>query len=298
MARNIPRSAGGLLSYFTRHRTAANLLLVLLLVLGVAAMPNMRTQFFPDVVSNNINVNVVWEGAGPEDVDSAIIQALDPALLSVEGVENTYAVSHEGWGQVTVQFEPGWDSGRAVEDIQSVIDGISTLPDEAEEPTIQRAVWRDRVTDVVISGPLDAQQLAQLADELVARLFASGVTRTTLRGVAAPNTLIEVPSSRLVGYDVTMSEIAAAVRAEVSANPAGDVEGANARVRAGSEKRAPEDLAAIVLRSNPDGSTLTIGDVAAIRVEGTDRSRTYFVGDNPAISIRVDRSDQGDAIGI
>lgn len=298
MARNIPRSAGGLLSYFTRHRTAANLLLVLLLVLGVAAMPNMRTQFFPDVVSNNINVNVVWEGAGPEDVDSAIIQALDPALLSVEGVENTYAVSHEGWGQVTVQFEPGWDSGRAVEDIQSVIDGISTFPDEAEEPTIQRAVWRDRVTDVVISGPLDAQQLAQLADELVARLFASGVTRTTLRGVAAPNTLIEVPSSRLVGYDVTMSDIAAAVRAEVSANPAGDVEGANARVRAGSEKRAPEDLAAIVLRSNPDGSTLTIGDVATIRVEGTDRSRTYFVGDNPAISIRVDRSDQGDAIGI
>jgi multidrug efflux pump subunit AcrB len=53
-----------------------------------------------------------------------------------------------------------------------------------------------------------------------------------------------------------------------------------------------------VLRSNPDGSKLTIGDVARIRVEGVARQRQYFVGDDPAMSIRVDRSAKGDAIAI
>ena len=53
---------------------------------------------------------------------------------------------------------------------------------------------------------------------------------------------------------------------------------------------------AIVLRTNADGSVLTIEDVAQVRVEGVDRNRSYFVGDNPAMSIRVDRSDQGNAI--
>ena len=80
MVRDIPRAAGGLLSYFTRHRTAANLLLVVLLVAGLASFPNMRAQFFPDVIIDNVTVSVEWEGAGAEDVDAAIMQVLEPAL--------------------------------------------------------------------------------------------------------------------------------------------------------------------------------------------------------------------------
>ena len=45
--RQIPGQAGGILSYFTRHPTVANLLLVILLAAGLLAAPNMRAQFFP-----------------------------------------------------------------------------------------------------------------------------------------------------------------------------------------------------------------------------------------------------------
>ncbi|SFU03742.1 efflux RND transporter permease subunit [Sedimentitalea nanhaiensis] len=298
MVRDIPRAAGGLLSYFTRHRTVANLVLVMMLVLGAAAMPNMRAQFFPDVIVDRVTVNVEWEGAGPEDVDGAIVQILEPALMAVDGVESTAAVSREGRATITLEFEPGWDMGRATDDVQVAVDAITTLPDEAEEPAVRRGAWRDRVTDVVLTGPVASSQLALFADEFVTRLFAVGVTRTTIRGVAAPQTVVEVPSAKLIQYDIGMSEIAAAIAAEVDADPAGDVTGANARVRTGSERRSPEDLADIVLRSNPDGSTLAIADLARIRVEGVDRLRSYFVGADPAFSIRVDRSDQGDAIAI
>ncbi|MEX5577560.1 efflux RND transporter permease subunit [Pseudophaeobacter sp. A-200-2] len=296
--RDLSRPAGGLLSYFTRHRTAANLLLVILLVLGAAAIPNMRAQFFPDVIVENVTVRVQWDGAGPEDVDSAIVQALEPALLAVDGVEETSAISREGLGTITLEFEPGWDMSRASDDVQTAVSLVTTLPEEAEEPTVKRGAWRDRVTDVVITGDIGPEQLGLFADELVVRLFEVGVTRTTIRGVAAPETIVEVPSSALITYDVSMAEIAAAIAAEVDADPAGDVTGANTRVRTGSEKRTPDELAGIVLRTNADGSALTIGYVATIRVEGVDRSRSYFVGEHPAMSVRVDRSDQGDAIGI
>ncbi|MFP5304176.1 hypothetical protein R2R70_23635, partial [Cobetia sp. SIMBA_158] len=66
MATSPIQKASGILSYFTRHRTAANLLLMLLLILGAAAIPNMRAQFFPDVIVESVDVSVVWEGAGPE----------------------------------------------------------------------------------------------------------------------------------------------------------------------------------------------------------------------------------------
>ncbi|SDX15766.1 Multidrug efflux pump subunit AcrB [Ruegeria halocynthiae] len=298
MIRDIPNAAGGILSYFTRHRTAANLLLLVMLVLGAAAIPNMRAQFFPDVILERVDVTVEWDGAGPEDVDDGIIQLLEPALLGVEGVASTESTSREGSARVRLEFEPNWDMARAVEEVRTAVDGVTNLPDDAEEPTIRRGAWRDRVTDVVITGPIEAEQLAKFTDELINRLFAVGVTRTTIRGLAAPRVVVEVPTAQLIANDIAMSDIASAIAAEVTTNPAGDVSGANARIRTGVEKRTPEEIEGIALRTFADGSKLVVGDVAQIRVEGVTRNRSYYVGDNPAMSIRVDRSNLGDAIGI
>ena len=181
--RDIPPVAGGLLSYFTRHKTAANLLLVVLIVLGMAALPRMRAQFFPDVIIDNVTVSVVWEGAGAEDVDAAIVQVLEPSLLAVEGVTGSEATSREGNASIMLEFEPGWDMARAADDVQTAVDLTTTLPEEIDEPEVRRGAWRDRVTDIVITGPVGTDQLGLLADELVVRLFDAGVTRTTVRGV-------------------------------------------------------------------------------------------------------------------
>ena len=298
MARPLRGAATGVLSYFTRHKTAANLLLVFLICAGLAAFPRMRAQFFPDVVVDNVTVNVQWDGAGAEDVDAAIVQALEPALLAVEGVESSEASSREGRASISLDFEPGWDMSRAADDVQVAVDSVTTLPEEAEEPTVRRGAWRDRVTDVVISGPVGVDQIGRFADEFVTRLFIEGVTRTTIRGIAAPQTIVEVPSVSLIEHDVTMAEIAEAISAAAEIDPAGDVAGANARVRTGTARRTADDIAAIILRQEADGTQLTIGDVGRVIVEGIDRERAYFVGDAPAISIRVDRSDRGDAIDI
>ncbi|WP_298806438.1 efflux RND transporter permease subunit [uncultured Lentibacter sp.] len=289
---------GGIISYFTRHRTVANLLLVSLLVAGLVAMPRMRAQFFPDVIVDNVSVSVVWEGAGAEDVDAGIVQVLEPALLTVEGVAEAYSTSREGRARIDLDFEPGWDMARAADDVQAAVDFVTLLPEEAEDPKVERGVWRDRVTDVVITGPVGADQLARFADEFVARLFQEGVTRTTIRGVSGQKTNVIVATRDLIEHDITFSQIAAAIGEEVNADPAGDVTGANARVRTGVEKRSPEQIAQIVIKALADGSKLTIGDVAQIEVEGALRGETYYVKDNPAISVRVDRSASGDAIGI
>ncbi len=288
----------GILSYMTRHKTAANLFLIIMLIAGAVSFPQMRSQFFPDVVIDNVTVSVRWDGAGSEDVDRAVVQLLEPALLAVEGVSSTAATSTEGRASILMEFEPGWDMGRAADDAQVAVDSVaSQFPSDADEPSVRRGLWRDRVTDVVITGPVGVDQLGLFADEFITRLFAQGVTRTTLRGVAAGSTLVEIPALSLIRHDVSMSEIAAAIAAEAQADPAGDVTG-SARVRTGVAKRSAVDIRSIVLRTNPDGSSLTIGDVGIVIEEGIDRDRAYFVGDAPAISIRVDRSNQGDAIDI
>ncbi|WP_108813700.1 efflux RND transporter permease subunit [Loktanella sp. Alg231-35] len=289
--------AGGILSYFTRHRTAANLLLILMLTAGLFAFPNMRAQFFPDIVVDDLTVSVTWDGAGAEDVDAAVVQVLEPVLLGVEGVTSSTSTSREGRASIRLEFDPGYDIDRAAEDVQLAVDSTSNLPVDADDPSVRRGGWSDRVTDVVVTGPVGVDQLGRFADELSTRLFAAGVTQVFVQGVAAPSTIVEVPSLSLIQHDIGLSDIAARIAEEAETDPAGDVSG-SARVRTGVAKRSAEDIGAIVLRSNPDGSTLTIADVATVRVEGADRERAYFVNDDPAIKLRVNRSAQGDAIGM
>ena len=294
----VASTARGLLSYFTRHQTIANILLVIILAAGLNAVPRMRSQTFPDTVVENVSISVSWTGAGAEAVDRAIVQVLEPSLLVVEGVASSTARSSEGSARITLEFEPGWDMARAVADVETALAQAGSLPDDAEDPRVSRGIWRDTVTDVVLTGPLSVEQLGRLADELVTRLYAEGVTRTSVQGLAAPRTIVEVPTLNMIRHDVTMAEIAALIGAESNAAPAGEVASGAARVRTGSEKRDADQIAGLVLRSNADGSALTIGDVADIRVEGADRTRAFYVGSNPAMSVNVSRSDKGDAVAI
>lgn len=292
------RMVNGILSYFARHATAANLMFVMLIAVGLAALPNMRAQYFPDVVIEQITVTTQWSGAGPEDVDRGIIQLLEPGLMAVEGVNEARAVSREGRGVITLDFEPGYDMARALDDVETIVAGVTDLPDDAETPVVLRRAWRDRVTDMILTGPVDHQQLVHLADEYLSRLFEAGVTRATIEGIADPEVLIEVPLAELMRHGLTLTEIGQRVGAEAATDPAGEVAGSSSRLRTGTERRTPETLARIVLRSGQDGTDLTLGDVATITERGSSAIHAYYVGDNPAIALRADRAVQGDALAI
>lgn len=287
----------GLIRYFVRHRTIANLLMVGMVIAGLLAAVSIRAQYFPDVIQSEVSVTVSWDGAGAEDVDRAIVQVLEPAFLTIEGVTGVSSRASEGRASLELEFEPNSDLATAEADVQAAVDAIGSLPDGADDPVIAASNWRDRVTDVLISGPVGVDQLARFADEFTGRLFAAGITRATINGLASPETVIEIPSTALMQYDITLAEVATAISAAVAEAPAGEL-GQGARLRTGTERRSTAEIAAIVLRSGADGSTLTVGDIATLRANSANSVRAAFVGDNPAMTIRVDRAKDGDAISM
>ena len=291
-------AAGGILSYFTHHATAANLVLVILLMAGLATLPRMRAQYFPDVVSPEISVNIRWDGAGAEDIDRGIVELIEPGLIAIEGVEEVNTDSRDGRAYFVLSFEPDWDMSRAIDEVEAAVDAVTSLPEDAEQPIIRRAAWRDRVTDVVITGPIARAQLSVLADEMLARFYRVGVTRASAQSSSSSEISVEIPMIELMRHDLTLSDIAARIGAEAQADPAGEVGDGSARLRTGSDKRTPETLAKIVLRTDADGGTLVLGDVARLTEIGAEMARTQFVGDDPAMVVRVERSADGDAIAI
>ncbi|MEO1328532.1 MAG: efflux RND transporter permease subunit, partial [Pseudomonadota bacterium] len=292
------RASNGLLRYFVEHRTAANLLLALMLMAGVAAGLQIRSQFFPDVVIESITVRVPWDGAGPEDVDRSIVAALEPRLLAVDGVESMRAQAQEGRASITLEFEPGWDMSVAIDEVKTAVDETTTLPDEADDPRITLGRFRDLVTNIVLAGPRTPDQLDLYAQELKSRLFQAGVSRVTVQGVRDPQIRVEPSEASLERYGLTLREIADRVAAEVEARPAGELDNGAGRVRAGEERKSVDRLGAVSVRTLPDGSRLLLRDVAVIRERGAESGVAFFRDGQPAVQLRVERDAEGDSIGI
>lgn len=289
---------GGIISYFARHGTIANLLLTLMIVVGLVSITKIRAQFFPDVVLETVTIAVGWKGAGPEDIDNGLVSLLEPALIGIDSVESIKSVSREGSARISINFETGTDMGKATQDVKDTVDQAQNLPENIDEISVKRRQWRDRVTNVVISGPVPLEQLSRFADEFSQKLYRLGISKTSIDGVSGPILRVTVPESMLVRHDLSLSLVAGAITAGAEANPAGEVGSSATRVRTGSSKRSIEQIGNIVVRSGSDGAKLLVSDLAILKVEGLSRGTAYFKEDNPAILIRVDRGAQGDAINI
>ena len=288
---------GSFFGYFIAHSTIANLVLVLVIVLGVFSISKLRSQFFPDVVIETISISVNWSGAGAEDLDSGVVGYLEPSLLELEGIEKIVSRSYEGLSSITIDFLPNWDMNKALDDVKIAVEEAQNLPDDIDEIDVKRRVWRDRVTNIVFSGPFTVEQLEKYSDEFLQLLYKEGITKTTSRGGMEPIVRVVVPEISLLKNNLTLRELSNAVSMGASSRPAGETKDGLARLKAGSEKTRQFDLAEITARTSSSGESIKLGDISVISI---DESPTveFFKGDNPAIITRVDRGPEGDAIKI
>ncbi|MEL6283378.1 MAG: efflux RND transporter permease subunit [Pseudomonadota bacterium] len=284
--------------YFVDHPTAANLLMALMVVAGLAATTQIRSQFFPNVVIESVTIRVPWDDAGPEDIDEAIVEPLEPNFRELEGVDSTRTNAREGLGSIVVEFEPDHDMGQAIDEIEAAFDAAIGLPEDAEDETIRRNVFRDRVTNVLITGPTTPELLDDYAEELREALFARGVTRVGIPEEVRSVLRVEPHPAALERYGLSMSEISQAIAAEVEARPAGALAEGGARIRAGVKRTDVAALDTIVVRTLPDGGKLLLRDIATLRDDGARDGVELFHDGQPAIEMQVERSAEGDALSI
>ncbi len=288
---------GSFFGYFIAHSTIANLVLVLVIVLGFFSISKLRSQFFPDVVIETISVSINWSGAGAEDLDSGVVGYLEPSLLELEGIEKMVSRSYEGVSRITIDFVSNWDMNKALDDVKLAVEEAQNLPDDIDEIDVKRRVWRDRVTNIVFSGPFTIEQLEKYSDEFLQLLYTEGITKTTSRGGMEPIVRVVVPEISLLKNNLTLRELSNAVSTGASSRPAGETNDGLARLKAGSEKTRQVDLAEITAKTSSSGESIKLGDISVISI---DESPTveFFKGNNPAIITRVDRGPKGDAIEI
>ncbi len=288
---------GGLVSIFARHPTAPNLLMVVLILFGVFALSRLNRQFFPDFEVPVISVSVAWPGASAEDVEANILDVLEPELRFIDNTSDVKSYAREGSASISLEFNPDADMQKAQADVEQAVSRVTTLPEEAEQPVITRATVFDRIANVSISGPFSERVLKGYAKELRDGLLAAGIDSVTLVGVRDEEIWIRIREADLRRLGISLDMVARLVRDNTQDLPAGTLEGENElQLRAKSERKTPEEIAKIEIKSLATGQKVFLGDIADIDTRFERDGKIALSNGRQAIELRVQRALTADTL--
>ena len=247
-------SAHGLIRLFVHHPTASNLLMVAMIALGLFALAKLNTQFFPTIEIPQITVSVAWPGASAEDVEENILDALEPELRFLDGIDEARAVAREGAGVITLEFNAGTDMQKAQSDVEQAVDGVTTLPEDSEEPVISRIAFFEPVARISVSGHYLEKELKAYAKRIRDGLLAAGIDKVTFTGARDEEIWVRIRERDLRRLGLSLSDVAQKIREETRDLPSGILEGdVEMQLRSRAERRTPETIAEIEVKSERSG---------------------------------------------
>lgn len=286
-----------LVSIFVRHRNAANLLMALMLIAGIFALNRLNTQFFPDTGLDFITVSIAWPGASAEDVDANIVAAVEPEVRFIDNVKEVNSYSSEGVATIVVEFQSGADMQSALSDVDAAVAGITTLPEDSEEPLIKRVVRYDEISRLVVSGQVSEAELKTVAKRIRDDLLDRGIDKIDFFGLRDPEVRVAVPPGELRRLDLTIGDIAQRIAAASVDLPSGELGGASQKqVRSLGERKTAKAFGEVELHATPDGQSILLRDVARVGEGFDDDQPVGRLGHDPAIEIIIKRATTTDAL--
>ena len=286
-----------LIRLFVRHRNAANLLAILALVTGAVALLNMNTQLFPSFGIDFVTVQVPWPGAGAEDVEANIVEAVEPEVRFLDSVKQVISFAVEGAAIMLIEFEARTDMQAALADVDSAISRVTTLPRDSETPVVQRVVLYDTISRLVLSGPVTEASLKSLAKDIRNRLLAAGIDQVTMFGARDEEIWVEIAPAALRRYDLTLAEIAARIAESSQDLPSGTLEGDfEKQIRSIGLAVDANAVGAIEVRALDDGQKIYLRDIASVGDGFDEDGKIGLRGGRPAVELHIQRSPGGDSL--
>ncbi|MCB1202778.1 MAG: efflux RND transporter permease subunit [Verrucomicrobiae bacterium] len=292
-----------MIAWFARNGVAANLLM--LTVMGAGAwtlwQDKVPIEVFQDIPSRFISVSVPYPASSPEETEETIVLKIEEAIQQVGGIKQINSTAGSSGGSVSIEVNEDEDPREVMEDVKIRVDAIHNFPALAEKPVIQLDDSFHSVITVVLSAEMAEKDLKRLAEQTRDELSAlPGISHAEVAGVRNEEIAIEIPEGTLRKYNLSLETISRAIQESAIDLPAGVVqtESGDVSIRTRGRAYTGEDYARVPVLTRPDGSKLTLGEIAKIIDGFTENPLIVKLNGRPCVMITVMREGKQNAITI
>ncbi|VVM38984.1 Toluene efflux pump membrane transporter TtgB [Pseudomonas fluorescens] len=281
-----------------------------ILLAGALSIPKLPVAQYPNVAPPQIEIYAVYPGASAATMDESVVSLIEQELNGADNLLYFNSQSSLGSATITATFEPGTQPDLAQVDVQNRLKVVeSRLP----RPVTQQGLQVEKVSTGFLllatltseDGSLDETALS----DILARNVMNEIRR--LKGVGKAQLYgseramrIWIDPAKLIGFNLTPNDVSVAIaaqNAQVAPGSIGDLpsrptQEITANVVVKGQLSTPQEFADIVLRANPDGSSVTVGDVARVEIGAQDYQFGTRLNGKPSTAFAVQLSPGANAM--
>ncbi|MFM5916519.1 MAG: multidrug efflux RND transporter permease subunit [Novosphingobium sp.] len=281
------------------------------MLLGLAALKTLPVEQFPDIAPPQVNIRANYPGASAATLETSVTQVIEQQLSGIDGLLYFSSTSSSrGSVSISATFAKGTDPDIAQVQVQNKVQqALSRLPQQVQQQGV--SVTKSNPDFLMIVGIYDQTDRASnldVADWMVSNLQdrigrVEGVGDTNVFGSQFAMRIWLDPN-RLAGYSLMPGDVISAITAqnaevtagEIGAVPSPPGQMLDATVTAQSRLSTPEQFARIVLKTQSDGSTVALKDVARIELGAESYGVYSRINGHPGAGLAVSLSPGADAL--
>jgi len=293
-----------LIEYSVKNPLIVNLLMVAILILGTISLLEMPRELNPKVSLNYIFIIIPYPGVGAEEIEKIITVKIEDAVDDVEDIKMMSSESNEGGAFVWLQFEDISDRtmSERLNEVESAVNRID-LPDGALDPVITDFGSDDfiPVISASIVGEMSERKLWSMAEDLRDDLLdIDGISKVALSGTREREIWIEVSPQKLFQHRLSLTQVVQAVGGRNMNLPAGDMDIGHTSylVRTIGEVESPDEFKKIVVRWDPRGNHLYLGQIASVEDRWKREASRARIDGSPAATLSVSRTAKANSLEV
>jgi len=290
-----------MIRFFTVHPTAANLLMLFLIFIGITTLPTIKRETLPEIKQYEVEVKIVYPGATPNDIEEKICLPLEDAIESISFVEEVSCQAHHSYATTIIKMFEAGDFSVFMDDINSAVDEIDSFPDDIEEPIISEVGRTQDVVTIALTADIKRQELKDLAENIKAKMLLDpGIPLVEIEGFAKRQFQIQISQANLRQYGVSVQDIATIIGQQDIDLPAGEINtpSRDYQIRFNDEARSIDELAQLVVLTSQQGTEVHLSDIATIVDDFDETSDNIVFNGKPAAFLKIKKNSRDDSLRI
>ena len=273
-------------------------------ILGFLGFSSMKAELMPKFTPPSLNVQVIYPGASPTEVESSLTVKLEDVMSSMAGVESMRSYSFEGMSMVFVSFTYGTDIEKAVTDAQNKINSKKAeLPAGILSPIVNEiSVDARSIITLAISSNLDAVDFSDLVSRSVVPELQSIPGMAKVESVGEHPREIQVNMNMAVMRELGLTpvQVMGVLKGSNLDFPTGNLQDGvtNTAIRLSGKLKSVEEIRGLVLMTMPNGTQIRLSDVADVVETASAVNTLARVDGEEAVLINIFKQENANAIDL
>jgi len=278
-------------------------ILLMLMAAGLMALKKLKVNQIPDVDMPLLVIDINYPGASPDTVEREVLNRVEKALQSVNGIKDLRGTANESNANIMVFFEFKKNMVEATDEVRNAIGKIRyKLPTEIREPVILRIdPAAQPIMQLALSSSSQSHaEISRLAEDQIADKFRGipGVAQVNVNGSLRRELSVLLHAQKLREVNLSVTEVVNALRSQNAAAPVGKIKGAleDQSIRLLGRIETPAEFNQIVIKRSGN-ELIRLGQVATVSDGFAEMTGLSVRSGKPNVGLAITRSRDASTVG-